>query len=218
MLRLTNVSVSCGELQVLSNISLTLKPGTINALTGPNGAGKSSLAAAIMGHPDYTITAGDIYWKQKNITQKNIHERAQLGIFISFQHPVTIPGLSVRVLLHELARIHTPHAPLIVENVLDTVGLPRHYAERSINDGFSGGEKKRLELAQLLVSNPQLIILDEIDSGMDPSGIDAIRTVINTIREKNISCTVLLISHYQKLLDLYSSANFYTLTAGTLSE
>lgn len=215
MLSLTNISVSCGTTPVLTNISLTLSPGTISALTGPNGAGKSSLARVIMGHHEYTITGGEIYWEKENITQKKIHERAQLGIFVSFQHPVTIPGLSIRMLLHELARIHTPNNTINIDTILDTVGLPRHYADRSVNDGFSGGEKKRVELAQLLVINPRVIILDEIDSGMDQMGIETITVVLDSLMKRNPHCAILIISHYQKLLELCHPQRIYKLTAGS---
>lgn len=206
MLILKNLTTSIDQKQVLSDITLTLESGSFHVLMGPNGSGKSSLAQTILGNPLYTVTAGTIEWKGEDITALAPEERAQRGIFVSFQNPPAIPGVSVFSFLQEIYAASTK-VPLpvveftqLIESLLAQVGLDPAFATRSLNEGFSGGEKKRFEMVQILLVRPELIILDEIDSGLDVDGICLLANAISKLRQEAPETIFLCITHQRNLI------------------
>ncbi len=208
MLSCTNLSVSIKESIILKDLSLSIAPGSVHAIMGPNGSGKSTLAHTIAGNPIYKITNGDIQFKEKTIIQLPPHQRARLGIFVSFQQPPAIPGLKVLSLLKEAYRalhpkddIDTEQFQRQVEQYLALLKMDQSFLYRSCNEGFSGGERKRFELLQLLVLKPTFIILDEIDSGLDVDALALVARVANMLRAQDDQRSFLIITHYQRILD-----------------
>lgn len=209
MLNIDAVTITVGEKTVLSDFSLSIAPGSVHVLIGPNGAGKSSLAYALMGHPDYAVTQGLFIFNGQDITAIPPDVRARLGLFLAFQEPCAIPGVTVFELLtqayRELVGLSAPYesnAELRVRviAVLEKVGLPAAYADRSVHENFSGGEKKRLELAQLLFFKPKLAIFDEIDAGLDAQGISLVCECIRTLQNENAATSFLVITHSPALI------------------
>ncbi|HEC62368.1 MAG TPA: Fe-S cluster assembly ATPase SufC [bacterium] len=206
MLSCTNLSVFIEEKKIISNLSLAIPPGSVHTIMGPNGSGKSTLAHTIAGNTLYRITSGDILFREKSITQLPPHQRARLGIFVSFQQPPTIPGLKVFSLLKEAYRalhpnddIETEQFQKQVEECLALLRMDRSFLYRSCNEGFSGGERKRFELLQLLVLKPKFIILDEIDSGLDVDALKLVARVVNMLRAQDDQRSFLIITHYQRI-------------------
>ena len=201
------LSVSKDQKPILNDLSLEVQPGSIHALMGPNGSGKSTLAYTLLGHPACQVTQGQMEYKDQNLADLAIEQRAQKGIFLAFQHPIEIPGVSVFDFLREshiaLTKSTMPvkEFQALLYQKLDMVGLDHSFAYRPLNVGFSGGEKKRLEILQLLLFSPALAILDEIDSGLD---VDAIRLVsqgLQKARQENPAMALIIISHYAHLYD-----------------
>ncbi len=194
------------EKEILKGISLEIGEGEIVALMGPNGSGKSTLGNTIMGHPDYKITAGSIQFNGEDISKMDVNERAQKGIFLSFQQPVEVPGLVVKEYMRHIVEKQRGEKQKIIafnkelKGEMEKLGIDVCFADRSLNEGFSGGEKKRMEMLQLAMLKPKLAILDETDSGLD---IDAIKHVASCVerlqREEKMS--ILIISHYKRMLD-----------------
>ena len=209
LLDIRDLHVSINNKEILKGVNLTIKKGEVHALMGPNGNGKSTLAAVIAGRSDYAVTQGDILYKGKNLFDLSIEDRAREGIFLGFQYPVEIKGVSMtnfmKTALNEI-RAYRGEKPLsaaeflaIMEEKKKIVELTTKLSNRSVNEGFSGGEKKRNEIFQMAVINPEMAILDETDSGLD---IDALRVVangVNTLRSADNA--MLVITHYQRLLD-----------------
>ena len=209
LLDIRNLHVSINEKNILKGVNLTIKRGEVHALMGPNGNGKSTLAAVIAGRNDYKVTEGEIIYKGKNLFDLSIEDRAREGIFLGFQYPVEIKGVSMtnfmKTALNEI-RTYRGEKPLssteflaLMEEKKKIVELTAKLSNRSVNEGFSGGEKKRNEIFQMAVLNPEMAILDETDSGLD---IDALRVVangVNTLRSADNA--MLVITHYQRLLD-----------------
>ena len=215
MLEIQNLSVSVDDKPILKQFTLLVKKGEIHAIMGPNGAGKSTLAKVLAGDPRYTITEGTVTFLGRNLLELDITERAHLGLFIGFQYPVEIAGVSNReFLFHALngKRKNEAKEPLseeafekILLKKMGEIGVDLQFAQRDVNAGFSGGEKKRNEILQLALLSPRLALLDETDSGLD---IDAIRLVAEGVkRELTSEKALILITHYQRLLD-YISPNF----------
>ncbi|MFA5134293.1 MAG: Fe-S cluster assembly ATPase SufC [Patescibacteria group bacterium] len=220
-LAVKKLHVVAGGRKILKGLSLSVKPGEIHALMGPNGSGKSTLASAIMGHPGYRVTNGSIWLKGKRITAKKPDERARLGLFLSFQYPVEVPGLSIEHFLRSAYRaVHPDRAmpPLEFrkhfEHKLKLLGIRRKLTDRSLNEGFSGGEKKKMEILQLAVLEPTVAILDETDSGLD---IDALRAVTQGInRVMNPQMSILVITHYCRILKYLKPDHVHVVRDGKL--
>jgi len=204
-LEIRNLHVRAGEKEILKGLDLTVEQGRIHALMGPNGSGKSTLANAIMGHPGLEVTEGQILFKGEDITEAEPHERAKAGLFLAFQYPVSIPGVSVANFLR-MAINAKREEPIGVKefrtqlaHAVDLLDVDRRFTSRHLNDGFSGGEKKRAEILQMAMLLPDVAILDETDSGLD---IDALRTVAEGVQrlhdEQGLG--VLIITHYQRIL------------------
>jgi Fe-S cluster assembly ATP-binding protein len=216
-LEIRDLHVNVEDTPILRGVNLSIQPGEIHALMGPNGTGKSTLASVIMGHPDYTITQGDILLDGESILEMEADERSRKGLFLCFQYPVAIPGVSIanflrmainarrRALNAEDKGISIPDFRRMLRAKMDLLQMNHDFAGRYLNEGFSGGEKKRAEILQMAVFNPRIAVLDETDSGLD---IDALRIVsdgINTLMNQNMG--VLLITHYQRMLN-YVKPNF----------
>lgn len=211
MLTIKNLSVDVNEIRVLDNFNLEINAGESHAIMGPNGSGKSSLCYALMGHPRYKIIEGSIEFEGRDLLQMNTEDRSKLGIFLGFQYPQEIAGMTMGNFLRQTSNIKNDtssegpghYGPAeyypVAKAMMQKVGLPESFIGRGINEGFSGGEKKRSELAQLLALTPKLAILDEIDSGLD---IDAMRQVAEAIQlaKKESKMGLILITHYQRLL------------------
>ncbi|MBP5307296.1 MAG: Fe-S cluster assembly ATPase SufC [Paludibacteraceae bacterium] len=209
MLEIKNLHASIGEKEILKGINLTVREGEVHAIMGPNGSGKSTLSAVITGNPAYTVTGGEIIFNGKNILDLPPEDRSREGIFLSFQYPVEIPGVSIVNFMRTAVNEHRKYKGLpplsagdflkLMREKKEYVELDNRLANRSVNEGFSGGEKKRNEIFQMAMLEPKLSILDETDSGLD---IDALRIVaagVNRLKSKENSTIV--ITHYQRLLD-----------------
>jgi Fe-S cluster assembly ATP-binding protein len=208
-LEIRNLHVQAADKQILKGVDLAVNKGEIHALMGPNGSGKSTLANAIMGHPGLEITEGQILFNGEDITEADPDERARAGLFLAFQYPVAIPGVTITKYLRMVLNAHReakgePEISLkdfrkTVEAAMELTNVPREFASRYLNDGFSGGEKKRLEVLQLALQQPQVAILDETDSGLD---IDALNVVAHGVNEvaAGSGMGVLIITHYQRIL------------------
>jgi Fe-S cluster assembly ATP-binding protein len=210
-LEIRNLHVAAGDKQILKGVDLHVRDGEFHALMGPNGSGKSTLANAIMGHPNLEVTEGQILFDGEDITEADPDERARSGLFMAFQYPVAIPGVTVAKYLRMVMNAHREangeqavslkDFRKTVEAAMELTKVPREFSNRYLNDGFSGGEKKRMEMLQLALQEPRLAVLDETDSGLD---IDALRTVaaaVNAVNERN-PFGVLIITHYQRILHL----------------
>jgi Fe-S cluster assembly ATP-binding protein len=206
-LEIKNLHVSIGDKEIVKGLSLTIKGGEVHAIMGPNGTGKSTLSKAIAGHPDYTITSGEVLLDGVSILEKEADERARAGIFLAFQYPSEIPGVSIANFLRAALQARLADGEEIDASgyykrlyaKMDLLKIDRKFTSRAVNDGFSGGEKKRCEILQMAMLEPKVALMDETDSGLD---IDALRIVadgVNTMRGPNLG--VLLITHYQRLLD-----------------
>ncbi|KRP06334.1 MAG: ABC transporter ATP-binding protein [Cryomorphaceae bacterium BACL18 MAG-120507-bin74] len=209
MLEIKNLHASIGDKEILRGVNLTVKPGEVHAIMGPNGSGKSTLSSVIAGREDYEVTSGDILWDGQSILELAPEARAHLGLFLSFQYPVEIPGVSVSNFVKtalNAVRTARGEEPLDASSMLkkmrealQLLEMDKGFLSRSLNEGFSGGEKKRNEIFQMAMLEPRLAILDETDSGLD---IDALRIVaqgVNGLRSPKASFVV--ITHYQRLLD-----------------
>ena len=206
ILRVDNLHVSVEGNEIIKGLSITIKKGEIHALMGRNGSGKSTLANVIMGHPAYEITSGTIHYFGQPLDELEVFERSRAGMFLSFQYPAVIPGVQVGTFLRKSVQaIRGENAPSArdfrkeLKSHMDTLGMDKSFLGRYVNDGFSGGEKKRLEILQMLLLNPKLALLDETDSGLD---IDALRDVAQGINSITQHSGCLVITHYQRLLQL----------------
>ena len=209
LLSLNKLSVAVLDKPVLYDIDLKINTGSIHAIMGPNGSGKSTLAYALVGHPNYTVSSGSIVFDGKDLVAMPIHERARNGIFLSFQHPIEIPGVSVACFLKEayIAVTGNPISSADFRQLLSVrcaqLSIDMSFIDRAMNVGFSGGEKKRFELLQLLILQPKIAILDEIDSGLDIDSLKIVAQAIKLARQENAAMSIILITHYQRILELY---------------
>ena len=210
-LEIRNLHVSIDGKEILKGVDLTVEQGKVHAIMGPNGTGKSTLAYTLMGHPSYVVSEGEVIFKELNVLELEPDERSRLGLFLAFQYPVAIPGVTVanflRTAINARRRAKNPEdkgMPIpefrkMLKEKMSLLKMDQNFAGRYLNDGFSGGEKKRAEILQMAALNPEIAILDETDSGLD---IDALRIVaegVNALMHKEMG--VLVITHYQRLLN-----------------
>ena len=204
ILRVENLHVSVEGTEILKGMSLTIHRGEIHVIMGRNGAGKSTLASVIMGHPAYEITEGSLYFMGTNLDDMSVFERARAGMFLSFQYPAVIPGVQVGTFLKKSVQsvrdeeVKARAFRKELNEAMEVLEMDKKVLSRYVNDGFSGGEKKRLEILQMLLLKPHLALLDETDSGLD---IDALRIVAKGINTVAPEAGCLIITHYQRLLD-----------------
>ena len=209
-LEIRNLHVSAEDKQILKGLDLEVSKGQIHALMGPNGSGKSTLANAIMGHPALDVTDGEIVFEGEEITDSDPEERSRAGLFLAFQYPVAVPGVTVAKYLRMAINAHREargEAQVSLkdfrretEAAMELVNIPREFSSRYVNDGFSGGEKKRMEILQLALLRPKIAVLDETDSGLD---IDALRVVAEGVNQfAGPEMGVLIITHYQRILHM----------------
>ncbi|HWG08752.1 MAG TPA: Fe-S cluster assembly ATPase SufC [Solirubrobacteraceae bacterium] len=204
-LEIRDLHVRIEEREILKGVDLSISRGEIHALMGPNGSGKSTLASTLLGHPSYEITEGTVTFKGEDITEAEPHERAKAGLFLAFQYPVSIPGVSVANFLRMAINakredpIQVKEFRTHLQHAIELLDVDRSFTSRHLNDGFSGGEKKRAEILQMAMLQPDVAILDETDSGLD---IDALRTVAEGVQrlhdEQGLGA--LIITHYQRIL------------------
>ncbi len=221
MLVINNLHATAGDREILRGISLTVNPGSVHAVMGPNGSGKSTLAQVLAGNPAYEVTAGSITYDGQDLLAMQPEERAQAGVFLAFQYPVEIPGVSnayfLRSAYNEIRRskgldeIDPMDFLDIVEKKLELVDMSAAMLERSVNMGFSGGEKKRNEIMQMAVLEPKLAVLDETDSGLDIDALKIVAAGVNALKRPNNATIV--VTHYQRLLN-YIVPDFVHVLAG----
>src|SRR5947209_4335297 len=223
-LEIRNLHVTAEGKQILRGVDLTVGNGKLHALMGPNGSGKSTLANAIMGHPSLDVTEGEILLDGEDVTEADPDERARAGLFMAFQYPVAIPGVTVTKYLRTVMNAHRDAAgedPVslkdfrtTVERAMELTKVPREFSSRYLNEGFSGGEKKRMEILQLALLHPSFAVLDETDSGLD---IDALRVVANGVNTlKGPDMGLLIITHYQRILHLVQPDFVHVLYQGRI--
>ena len=210
-LSIRDLRVAAGDKEILKGLNLEVHSGEVHALMGPNGSGKSTLANVIMGHPGLEVTQGEILFNGENITEADPDERARLGLFMAFQYPVSIPGVTIsnylRLVLyaHRVARgepeISLKDFRQTVEAAMALTNVPKEFSSRYLNEGFSGGEKKRLEMLQLALQGPQIAVLDETDSGLDIDALNVVANAVNTVA-RDSGMGVLIITHYQRILHM----------------
>ena len=223
-----NLHVSIEDKEILTGVDLTVEQGEIHAIMGPNGTGKSTLAFTLMGHPSYTVTGGEIWFKGKNLLELATDERSRLGLFLAFQYPVSIPGVTVanflRSAVNSRRRVANPEdkgMPILefrnmLKERMELLKMDSAFAGRYLNDGFSGGEKKRAEILQMATLRPEIAVLDETDSGLD---IDALRIVaegVNALSGADLG--VLVITHYQRLLNYIKPQFVHIMLGGRIVE
>lgn len=223
LLEVTDLHAEIEGKAILKGLSLTIKAGEVHAIMGPNGSGKSTLANVLMGHPSYKITSGKILYKGKDITVLSVEQRARQGMFLAFQYPTAIPGVTVANFLRTALKAVSEDEKQAVKSFrkklkekMGLLGMDFKFATRYVNDGFSGGEKKRLEILQMAILNPEFAILDETDSGLD---IDALRIVSEGInRLAGPEKGILLITHYQRMLDYVKPTFVHVLRDGRIEK
>ena len=223
-LEIRGLHVRAGDKEILRGLDLSVGTGEIHALMGPNGSGKSTLANAIMGHPNLEVTEGQILYHGEDVTGADPDERARMGLFMAFQYPVAVPGVTVTKYLRTVLNTHREargEEPIALKDFREAVqaamkltNVPTEFSTRYLNEGFSGGEKKRMEILQLALQRPELAILDETDSGLD---IDALRIVaagVNAVAGRDMG--VLIITHYQRILHLVQPSHVHVMYEGRI--
>lgn len=224
MLKLVDLHSRVGDVPILKGLNLEIQPGEVHAVMGPNGSGKSTLSKVIAGHPDHVVTQGDVLYEGQSILELSPDERSLKGIFLSFQHPVEVAGVATSVFLKEALNAHRAHRGedeidaadflRLAKDKMNNVQFDRQLLHRSLNEGFSGGEKKRNEIFQMAMLEPKLAVLDEPDSGLD---VDALRDVAAGVQSlRSSENAVLVITHYQRLLDHLTPDHTHILLDGRI--
>ncbi len=220
VLEIEDLHVAVEGKEILRGLSLTLGAGELHALMGRNGSGKSTLSATLMGHPRYKVTAGSVRFLGEDLLALPVHERARKGVFLCFQYPQALPGVQVaNFLRHALKSVRGGEVSMkewrpLVKRHLEALGISQAFMTRYVNDGFSGGEKKRLEILQMLLLEPRLAILDETDSGLDIDALKVVADGINRLRSPE-RCQ-LVITHYQRILDYVTPDQVHVLMGGRI--
>ena len=224
MLEINNLKSRIGDTEILRGLTLSVKAGEVHAIMGPNGSGKSTLAQVIAGHDDYVVTAGSVTYKGQNLLDLEPEERAREGVFLGFQYPVEIPGVNNAYLLKAAVNARRRHDGLgevdafeflkLAREKMAELGMDPKLLNRGVNEGFSGGEKKRNEVLQMTVLEPSLAILDETDSGLDIDALKAVAKGINALRSPERA--IVLITHYQRLLDYVEPDFVHVLSEGKI--
>ncbi len=219
-----HAKVADEELEILNGVDLELRPGEIHAIMGPNGSGKSTLAKVLAGHPSYEVTAGEVVFKGQSLLDLEPNERALAGLFMAFQYPTEIPGVSIANFLRTALQARLEEGEEVdlfdfQDELMDRMKLldmEPSFAERPVNDGFSGGEKKRNEILQMAVLRPSLALMDETDSGLDIDALKIVASGVNTLREENPKMAILLITHYQRLLNYITPDMVHVMVDGRI--
>ena len=224
MLEIKNLKSRIGDTEILRGLSLSVNAGEVHAIMGPNGSGKSTLAQVIAGHDDYVVTGGEVLYKGKDLLDLEPEERAREGIFLGFQYPVEIPGVNNAYLLKAAVNAKRKHQGLdevdafeflkLAREKMASLGMDPKFLNRGVNEGFSGGEKKRNEILQMAMLEPSLAILDETDSGLDIDALKAVAQGVNALRGPDRA--IVLITHYQRLLDYIEPDFVHVLSAGKI--
>ena len=220
LLDVRDLSVAAEETPILHHINLTIEPGSTHILMGPNGAGKSTLGHAIMGNPEYDLTGGSIVFDGEQIDELSPDKRAKAGLFMSFQAPVEVPGVPLFTFLRAIVatrpdlKLRGPKLKKRIEELMDYLHMDHAYLERDLNVGFSGGEKKKVEMLQLLLLQPKLAILDETDSGLDVDALDTVSRAIRAYHEEG--GTLLLITHNTRILEHVDVDTVHVMVRGQL--
>lgn len=224
MLRVKNLKASVNSQEILKGVNLEVKAGEVHVLMGPNGSGKSTLAQVVAGHPGYKVN-GELLMANRNIAKLTPDKRAKMGIFLGMQHPVEVPGVSVFNFLRKAKGISiAPKDKLTsaakfreeLKVYMKSLKLPEDFLRRALNEGFSGGEKKRNEILQMLALKPKLVILDEIDSGLDVDGLKLVAMAIKSFKSKNPKSVVILITHYARILSYLKADYVHIMNEGRI--
>lgn len=227
-LSVRDLHVNIGDTEILKGVSLSITQGQVHAIMGPNGTGKSTLAYTLMGHPNYEVVSGDAMFKAQNLLDLPTDERSRLGIFLAFQYPVSIPGVTVANFLRTAVNsrrkaqnpedkgIPIPEFRKLLKEKMDLLKMDHSFAGRYLNEGFSGGEKKRAEVLQMAVLQPEIAILDETDSGLDIDALKIVSEGVNLLKEQNVG--VLLITHYQRMLNYIKPDVVHVMMKGRIVE
>jgi len=224
VLQLQSVDIISNEKVVVKNLNLSINSGEIHAIMGPNGSGKSSLAFAIMGHPGYEVRSGSVTFFGDNITALPPEKRAKRGLFLAFQYPYEIPGASVFSVLKSCYTAITGKLvsfssfSALLHEKMDLLKIDKTFASRSLNDGFSGGEKKKFEILQMLLLKPKLAILDEIDSGLDIDSLQIVSDAIVNLKKENPDMCLLIITHYSNILKRVHPDFVHIMSGGKIRE
>jgi Fe-S cluster assembly ATP-binding protein len=224
MLEINNLKSRIGDTEILRGLSLSVGAGEVHAIMGPNGSGKSTLAQVIAGHQDYIVTGGEVTYQGSNLLDLEPEERARQGIFLGFQYPVEIPGVNNAYLLKAAVNAKRKHHGLgevdafeflkLAREKMAMLGMDPKFLNRGVNEGFSGGEKKRNEILQMAMLEPRLAILDETDSGLDIDALKAVAQGVNTLRSPDRA--IVLVTHYQRLLDYIEPDFVHVLSEGRI--
>jgi Fe-S cluster assembly ATP-binding protein len=227
-LKIIDLHVSIDDKKILNGVNLTIRQGEVHAIMGPNGTGKSTLAYTLMGHPSYIVNSGETLFKGKNILKLPTDERSRMGLFLAFQYPVSIPGVTVANFLRTAVNarrkavdpndkgIAIPEFRRLLKEKMEMLKMDQSFAGRYLNEGFSGGEKKRAEVLQMAILQPEIAILDETDSGLDIDALKIVSEGVNLLRSQNIG--VLLITHYQRMLNYIKPDEVHIMMGGTIVE
>ncbi len=224
MLEINNLKSRIGDTEILRGLSLSVNAGEVHAIMGPNGSGKSTLAQVIAGHSDYVVTGGEVLYKGRDLLELEPEERARNGVFLGFQYPVEIPGVNNAYLLKAAVNAKRKHQGLgevdafeflkLAREKMAMLGMDPKFLNRGVNEGFSGGEKKRNEILQMAMLEPSLAILDETDSGLDIDALKAVAEGVNTLRSPERA--IILVTHYQRLLDYIEPDYVHVLSEGRI--
>ena len=225
MLSIKNLHVSVEKKAILRGLSLEVGAGEVHAIMGPNGSGKSTLSQVLAGREDYTVTEGSVTWRGEDLLAMPIEERARAGLFLAFQYPIEIPGVSNAYFLRASVNARRRHQGLpeldamdflkLVKAEMKTVGMKEEFLYRSVNEGFSGGEKKRNEVLQMTLLEPSLAVLDETDSGLDIDALKVVADGVNRLRSPDRA--MIVITHYQRLLDYIVPDHVHVLAEGRIA-